>query len=175
MMPCVLRQQTDSVDRIISQWNAVRPDLDSSPIEIVGRTSRLSRLLDRRLAESFARFDLESWMYDVMATLRRSGEPYELTAGDLMRHTMVTTGAVTNRIDRLEQRGFVERASSQDRRQVLVRLTKKGLAKVDEVVIGHLETEREILSVLSARQRAELGSLLRTMLLSLGDQASTEP
>jgi DNA-binding MarR family transcriptional regulator len=174
-MPCVPRQQTDSVDRIISQWNAVRPDLDSSPIAIIGRTSRLSRLIDRRLAESFARFDLESWMYDVMATLRRSGDPYELTAGDLMRHTMVTTGAVTNRIDRLEQRGFVERASSQDRRQVLVRLTKKGLATIDEVVIAHLETEREILSVLSARQRAELGSLLRTMLLSLGDQASTEP
>ncbi|MDP9464241.1 MAG: MarR family transcriptional regulator, partial [Actinomycetota bacterium] len=100
-------KQSDAVDHITSQWNAVRPDIDTSPIEVIGRVSRLSRLIDRRLAENFARSDLESWMYDVLATLRRSGEPYELTAGDLMRQAMVTTGALTNRIDRLEQRGLV--------------------------------------------------------------------
>jgi DNA-binding MarR family transcriptional regulator len=169
----VPRQQSDSVDRIVSQWNAVRPDIDSSPIEVVGRVSRLSRLVDRRLAASFARFGLESWMYDVLATLRRSGEPYELTAGDLMRHTMVTTGAVTNRIDRLEQRGLVERATSQDRRKVMVRLTKLGLETVDKVVVAHLEAEREILDALSVRQRSELANLLRTTLLGLGDLSAT--
>lgn len=168
------RQQRDSVDKITSQWNAVRPDVDVSPIEVIGRVSRLSRLIDRRLAENFARFGLENWMYDVLATLRRSGEPYELTAGDLMRDTMVTTGAVTNRIDRLEQRGLVERATTSDRRKVIVRLTKRGLDTVDEVATSHLETERAILSSLSARQQHDLVAKLRTMLLALGDHAPDE-
>jgi DNA-binding MarR family transcriptional regulator len=161
----------DAVDRITSQWNAVRSDVDVSPIDVIGRVSRLSRLVDRRLAENFARFGIESWMYDVLATLRRSGEPYELTAGDLVRQTMVTTGAITNRIDRLEQRGLVERASTDDRRKVIVRLTKQGLDVVDEVVIPHLATEREILATLSPRQQHDLASLLRTTLLALGDHA----
>src|ERR1043165_3626443 len=104
------QEQRDAVDRITEQWKAVRPDVDVSPIEVIGRVSRLSRLIDRRLGENFARFDLENWLYDVPATLRRSGPPYELTAGELVRQSMVTTGAVTNRIDRLEQRGLVERA-----------------------------------------------------------------
>jgi DNA-binding MarR family transcriptional regulator len=161
----------DAVDRIMSQWQSVRPDVDSSPIEIIGRVSRLSRLIDRQLAESFARFGLENWMYDVLATLRRSGEPYELTAGDLMRQTMVTTGAVTNRIDRLEQRGLVERVASPDRRKVIVRLTKRGLETVDGVVGAHLATERDILAALSERQRHDVANLLRIMLLGLGDHA----
>jgi DNA-binding MarR family transcriptional regulator len=167
----VPERDRDAVDRITSQWGAVRPDLDMSPIDVIGRVSRLSRLIDRRLAENFARHGIEAWMYDVLATLRRSGDPYELTAGDLVRHTMVTTGAITNRIDRLEQKGLVERGSTDDRRKVVVRLTAKGLALVDEVVVPHMETEREILSDLSPRQRRELANLLRKALLTLGDHA----
>jgi DNA-binding MarR family transcriptional regulator len=166
----VARQQRDSVDRITSQWNAVRPDVDVSPISVVGRVSRLSRLVDRRLAENFARHGIENWMYDVLATLYRSGEPYELMAGDLVRQTMVTTGAITNRIDRLEQRGLVERASTDDRRKVIVRLTKPGRDLVEEVVVTHLATERDILAALSPRQQQNLASLLRSVLLALGDQ-----
>lgn len=169
--PAVPRRERDAVDRITSQWEAVRPDVDVSPINVIGRVSRLSRLIDRRLAENFARYGIENWMYDVMATLRRSGEPYELTAGDLVRQTMVTTGAITNRIDRLEQRGLVERARAADRRKVIVRLTRQGLDIVDEVVITHMATEREILSALSPRQQQGLASLLRTTLLGLGDHA----
>jgi DNA-binding MarR family transcriptional regulator len=165
------RERNDAVDRITSQWNAVRPDIDASPIEVIGRVSRLSRLIDRRLAANFAQYDLENWMYDVLATLYRSGEPHELTAGDLMRQTMVTTGAVTNRIDRLEQRGLVERVASSDRRQVIVRLTKKGLDTVEEVAVTHLETEGEILAALTPRQRRDLANLLRTTLVALGDTA----
>lgn len=164
------RQGDDAVDRITAQWNVVRPDVDVSPISVIGRVSRLSRLIDRRLAENFARFDLENWMYDVMATLRRSGSPYEMTAGDLVRQSMVTTGAVTNRIDRLEQRGFVERASTEDRRKVIVRLTQRGLDLVDELVVGHMSVEREILAALSDRQQLELANALRTTLLALGDR-----
>jgi DNA-binding MarR family transcriptional regulator len=138
---------------------------------VIGRVSRLSRLVDRRLAENFARHGIENWMYDVLATLRRTGEPYELTAGDLMRQTMVTTGAVTNRIDRLEQRGLVERVRTGDRRKVLVRLTEQGVGLVDDVLVGHVAAEREILGALSPRQQHDLARLLRTTLLALGDRA----
>jgi len=167
----VSRQEHDAVDRITSQWNAVRPDIDVSPINVIGRVSRLSRLVDRRLGENFARYGIEAWMYDVLATLRRSGEPYELTAGDLVRQTMVTTGAITNRIDRLEQRGLVERASADDRRKVIVRLTRQGLDVVEEVVVDHMATERQILADLSSRQQHDLAHLLRKTLLALGDGA----
>jgi DNA-binding MarR family transcriptional regulator len=159
----------DAVDRITHQWRTVRSDLDVSPLEVIGRVSRLSRLVDRRLAVNFARHGIEAWMYDVLATLRRSGEPYELTAGDLVRQTMVTTGAITNRIDRLEARGFVERRSTSDRRKVIVRLTEAGFDKVEEVVQNHLDVERELLAALSPRQQRELASLLRRALTSLGD------
>jgi DNA-binding MarR family transcriptional regulator len=171
----VRQRERDAVDRITRQWKTVRPDIDISPIGVIGRVSRLSRLVDRRLAENFARFGIESWMYDVLATLRRSGEPYALTAGDLVRQTMVTTGAITNRIDRLEERGLVERAGTDDRRKVLVRLTAKGLDLVEEVVVAHMATEREILAALSPRQRDELARLLRTTLLALGDHADAPP
>jgi DNA-binding MarR family transcriptional regulator len=163
------QQTTDAVDRVIAQWDAVRPDLDNSPIGVIGRVSRLSRLIDRRLGENFARFGIENWMYDVLATLRRSGEPYELTAGDLVRQTMVTTGAITNRIDRLAERGLVERAAAEDRRKVIVRLTERGRQLVDDVVNDHLDTEREILASLSPRQQADLANILRLVLVSLGD------
>jgi DNA-binding MarR family transcriptional regulator len=159
----------DAVDRITHQWRTVRRDLDVSPLEVIGRVSRLSRLVDRRLAVNFARHGIEAWMYDVLATLRRSGEPYELTAGDLVRQTMVTTGAITNRIDRLEARGFVERRRTSDRRKVIVRLTEAGFGKVEEVVESHLDVERELLAALSPRQQGELASLLRRALTGLGD------
>lgn len=164
------RTPTDAVDRITAQWGAVRPDLDVSPLHVIGRVSRLSRLVDLRLAENFARFDIEAWMYDVLATLRRAGEPYELSAGELVRHTMVTTGAITNRVDRLEARGLVVRTSAEDRRKVIVRLTPAGLELVDRVAVGHLALEHELLGPLSARQRAELAGLLRTLLLGLDDR-----
>jgi DNA-binding MarR family transcriptional regulator len=166
------RTPQDAVDRIVSQWQLVRPDIDASPIEVIGRISRLSRLVDRRLAENFAAFGIEAWMYDVLATLRRSGSPYELYAGELVQQSMVTTGAITNRIDRLEERGLVERASVEDRRKVLVRLTKRGVTLVDEVVASHMAVENEMLAHLSGRQRKELAAVLRTTLLALDDVAT---
>ena len=169
-----MSSRRDAVDAIVSQWEGLSPPVDVAPIEVIGRVSRLSRLVDRRLAENYARHDIEAWMYDVLATLRRSGEPYELTAGDLMRQTMVTTGAVTNRIDRLEGRGLVERVGASDRRKVIVRLTTAGRELVDEVVVTHVALEDELLASLDARQRTQLAGLLRTLLLSLGDGAADE-
>ena len=166
-----MTEPRDAVDRIAGQWTVVRPDVDLAPLHVVARVSRLSRLIDRRLAENFARHGLENWMYDMLATLRRNGEPYQLTAGDLVAQSMVTSGAITNRIDRLEARGLVERAPSTDRRKVVVRLTPAGLALVDEVVSTHLQAEREILAVLSPDQQAQFTALLRSTLLGLGDTA----
>lgn len=159
------------MDVVVDQWNEVRPDIDSSPIHIVGRLSRASRLIERRLSENFAAHDLEQWMYDVLATLRRNGPPYALTAGELVHQTMVTTGAITNRVDRLVERGLVERAAGTDRRTVIVRLTPAGVKLVDKVVHGHLQTERDALHALSSRQQEQLSTLLRQLLLGLGDQA----
>ena len=165
------RADHDAVDRIVEQWRQVRPDLDTTPIGIIGRVSRLSRLVDRRLAENFAEHGIDDWMYDVMATLYRNGAPHELTAGDLVRQTMVTTGAITNRIDRLEERGLVERAGATDRRKVIVRLTAAGIATIERVVDSHLATEREILAVLDSGSLTRLEGDLRTLLLALGDAA----
>lgn len=163
--------ERDTVDRMLDQWHRARPDLDSAPVGIIGRISRLSRLVDRRLGENFAEFGIDDWMYDVLATLYRLGAPHELTAGELVRQTMVTTGAITNRIDRLEARGLVERAGAADRRKVIVRLTSEGIAMVDRVVDAHLATEREILDVLDPHDRDRLAGDLRTLLLGLGDNA----
>ncbi len=161
--------RTDAVDVIAAQWADVRPGLDVSPMQVIGRVSRLSRLVDRVLAANFAEHGIENWMYDVLATLRRNGAPYELTAGDLVRRTMVTTGAMTNRIDRLAERGLVERISGTDRRTVIVRLTDAGVALVDEVSVTHMATEAQILGALTPNQQAQLADLLRDALVSLGD------
>lgn len=166
-----MARERDSVDVVVDQWSHVRPDIDSSPIHVVGRISRLSRLIERRLSENFATHGLEQWMYDVLATLRRNGPPYALTAGDLVRQTMVTTGAITNRVDRLIERGLVEREVGTDRRTVIVRLTPAGVRLVDKVVHSHVETERDAMSSLSPRQQEQLSTLLRQLLLGLGDQA----
>jgi DNA-binding MarR family transcriptional regulator len=164
-----MAQRSDAVDRITEQWAAERPDVDVSPIEVIGRVSRLSRVIDRRLSENFAAFGLENWMYDVLATLRRGGAPYSMTAGELVRQSMVTTGAITNRIDRLEARGLVARVADSDRRKVIVQLTPEGKELVDRVIESHVAFEAELLSALSTRQRQDLANLLRTTLLSLGD------
>jgi DNA-binding MarR family transcriptional regulator len=165
----MVRTRTDAVDAIAAQWAGINPALDVSPMQVIGRISRLSRLIDRVLAANFAKHGLENWMYDVLATLRRNGPPFELTAGDLVRQTMVTTGAMTNRIDRLAERGYVERANGADRRTVIVRLTETGRTLIDEVSVTHMATEQQILAALTPKQREQLADLLRVTLVSLGD------
>jgi DNA-binding MarR family transcriptional regulator len=160
----------DAVDLILTQWLRERPDVDAWPMGIVGRVSRLARLLDRELKEFFAAHGLERWEFDVLATLRRSGAPYELTAGALNRAAMVTSGAITNRIDRLAAKGLVERMpDEEDRRSIRVRLTGKGLAKIDELLAPHVENEARLLATLGPGEREELARLLRGLLESFGD------
>lgn len=160
----------DAVDMVLAQWQRERPDVDASPMGVVGRVSRLSRLLDLRLKEFFAAHGLERWEFDVLATLRRSGPPYELTAGALNRAAMITSGAITNRIDRMAERGLVERVPGrEDRRSVRVRLTERGRQTVEELVGPHTENEARLLAALSQGERDQLAGLLRALLESLGD------
>jgi DNA-binding MarR family transcriptional regulator len=163
----------DHVDAILEQWALERPDLDHSPIAVVGRLSAAARLVEVRLRENFARHDLDGAGYDVLATLRRSGPPYRLTPGELMRTAMVTSGAITQRLDRLEARGLVARtAAAGDGRSVHVTLTAAGSRLVDEVLPGHLGTERAILAGLTQPQREALADGLRSLLEHLRDGAS---
>lgn len=163
-----LQPERDNVDLIVDQWRRERPDVDVSGMAIIGRLGRLEKLIRPRLDEVFAQHDLESWEFDVLATLLRSGEPHRLTPGELLESMMITSGAMTNRIDRLEQRGFVKRAKSpSDGRQVLVSLTAKGRKKVDAALIDHAVNENEILSVLNSTQQAELVDLLRVLSLAV--------
>ncbi|WP_141575440.1 MarR family winged helix-turn-helix transcriptional regulator [Actinomadura sp. WMMA1423] len=160
----------DAVDAILAQWGRERPDLDVSAMGVVGRISRAQLLLGRELKEFFAARGLESWEFDVLATLRRHGAPYELTAGALLRAAMVTSGAITNRIDRMQARGLVERVrDTGDRRSVRVRLTPRGLEIVDEVVGLHAANEERLLAGLPPADRERLASALRALLESLGD------
>jgi DNA-binding MarR family transcriptional regulator len=160
---------TDHVDRVVDQWMHERPDLDPSPIRIIGRISRLSRNIDRRLDVVFGSHGLEAWEYDVLASLRRSGPPYELTAGELLDALMITSGAVTNRIDRLEARGYVRRRkSSADKRVVLIRLTAAGRAAIDAAAPDHLANEAAILADLSPAEQRQLERLLRKVQRGLG-------
>ncbi|MEU4824949.1 MarR family transcriptional regulator [Actinomadura sp. NPDC023710] len=166
----------DAVDAILAQWGRERPDLDVSAMGVVGRISRAQSLLGRELKEFFAARGLESWEFDVLATLRRHGAPYELTAGALLRAAMVTSGAITNRIDRMEAKGLVERVrDTGDRRSVLIRLAPRGLEIVDELVGLHTANEERLLAALSADERGHLAAALRTLLESLGDTTLGSP
>lgn len=160
----------DAVDEIVDQWTEVRPDLDVSPMAVVGRLSRASRLVERGVNEYFASYRLESWEFDVLASLRRAGEPYTLTPGELARTVMIGSSALTNRVDRLVGRGFVTRGTDpENRRRVLITLTSSGLELVDQVAEGHYLNEDRLLAGLSRAQRDRLASTLRTLLVSLGD------
>ena len=140
----------DHVDHIADQWRRERPDIDMQPMEIIGRISRLERRLAPRLAEVFAEHKLEAWEFDVLASLRRSGAPYELTPGQLLDTMMITSGAVTHRITRLEERGLVaRRPDPDDGRVVRVHLTDEGLRVIDAALPAHVANEADIVSVLS--------------------------
>ena len=152
----------DEVDRIVDAWHRERPDLDVRPLEVLSRVSRLARHLDLARRGAFARHDLETWEFDVLAALRRAGEPYQLSPGTLLTLTLVTSGTMTNRIDRLAEKGLVERQPSpDDRRGVLVHLTEAGLARVDAAFADLLDTERTLLGDLPEADRIRLADLLR--------------
>ncbi|GAA3589682.1 MarR family transcriptional regulator TamR [Kineosporia mesophila] len=155
----------DEVDRIVAAWNRERPDLDVTPLEVLSRVSRLSRLLDKARSAAFARHDLETWEFDVLSALRRDGDPYRLSPGQLVALTMVTSGTMTNRIDRLASRGLVRRLPDPaDGRGVMVQLEGSGRAVTDAALADLLEVERSVLVVLTNSDHDQLAHLLRDLL-----------
>ncbi len=154
--------EQDEVDRLVAAWARERPDVDVAPLEVLSRVSRLARHLDRARGTAFEQHGLDPWEFDVLAALRRAGKPYALSPGELMRATLVTSGTMTNRIDRLERRALVRREPHEhDRRGVQVVLTPEGRRVVDSALDDLLEHERAILAALTAAQRTTLADLLR--------------
>ena len=161
---------TDDVDRITAAWQRERPDLDVSPLQVLSRVSRLARHVDLARREAFAAHDLETWQFDVLAALRRAGSPYSLSPGQLGAETLVTSGTMTNRIDRLEQRGLVRREPDpSDRRGVRVVLTDTGRRTVDDALFDLVAREHDLLRALPEGQQDELATLLRILVSEFGD------
>lgn len=160
----------DDVDRIVTAWQRERPDLEFSPLHVLSRVHRLSRHLDRARRSAFSRSGLDSWEFDVLSALRRAGAPYQLSPKALLQQTLVSSGAMTNRIDRLVSRGLVERRTDpDDGRGILVQMSSEGLARVDAAITHLVEAEAQLLSALSVGEQERLAGLLRT--LSLGFDA----
>jgi DNA-binding MarR family transcriptional regulator len=156
----------DQVDEILDQWRARRPDLDVSPAAIVLRIDRADRHLQASVEATLHELGLTRWRFAVLSALRRADPQRGLRPGDLLRDTLSTTGATTNRIDRLEADGLVERiADPKDRRAILVRLTDGGRALVDRAVAVHLENEAWLVAHLDAAEREQLAGLLRRLLV----------
>ena len=159
----------DEVDTIVEAWRRERPDLNLAPMEVLSRISRLARHLDRVRANAFGAHHRESWEFDVLAALRRSGPPYRLSPGQLLRETMVTSGTMTNRVDRLTARGLVARQDHpDDRRGVLVQLTEPGREAVDAALAELLAAERGILAALDVTEHDQLSRSLRLLLARYG-------
>ena len=155
----------DEVDRIVAAWRHERPDADVSPMEVFSRVSRLAQYLDGLRKQAFTSVGLEPWEFDVLAALRRTGEPYELSPGQLVAATHVTSGTMTNRVDRLQRKGLVERRPApSDRRGVLVRLSEGGRERVDAALDALLTQEHELLGGLSAEDRASIAHILRDLI-----------
>ncbi|RWZ49604.1 MarR family transcriptional regulator [Labedella phragmitis] len=159
-----MAEQSDEVDRIVEAWERERPDLNFSPLQVLSRVSRLTRHLDRARRQAFARSKLESWEFDVLAALRRAGEPYMLSPKQLLQQTLVSSGTMTNRIDRLVAAGLVERRTDpHDGRGILVVMTPTGLTRVDAAITRLVDAEAELLASLTASDRARLAGLLRKL------------
>ncbi len=155
----------DEVDRIVEAWRRERPDLDVGPLHVLSRVSRLARHLDLARGAAFAQHGLEGWEFDVLSALRRAGAPYELSPGQLVAQTLVTSGTMTNRVDRLERRGLVGRSPDpNDRRGVIVSLTPTGRQVVDSAMADLLGREHAILGGLGEVDQTRLADSLRRLL-----------
>lgn len=156
---------SDPVDKILAQWRRERPDLDVSPMDIIGRLTRLAKHLEQAIQETFSKFGLTVGEFDVLATLRRSGHPYQLSPTELFNTLMVSSGTMTHRIDRLEQSDLVHRIPDpSDRRGTQIKLTDKGFSIIEKAVEAHVVNEHRILGALEVSEREALTQLLRKLL-----------
>ncbi|MEZ8824488.1 MarR family transcriptional regulator [Vibrio amylolyticus] len=155
----------DAIERVVEQWAIEKPELDTQPMAMLGRLLRVSKHLETQVAETHKEYDLKLGEFDVLATLRRSGKPYNLTPSELIDSMMLTSGAMTNRLDKLEKKGLIERThSKEDRRSVFVKLTKDGLVLIDEMMGKHVDVQTQLVESLSAPQKKQLNQLLTVWL-----------
>ncbi|MFD7491180.1 MarR family winged helix-turn-helix transcriptional regulator [Streptomyces sp. NPDC059832] len=158
-------QPLDRVARIQADWHLERPDVDVRPQGVIGRLHRLANLLTEELCLVYGRYGLSEGEFDVLCALRRAGEPYERAPGELAAHTMVTTGAMTKRINRLERAGLVtRRRSNDDQRGRIVALTTPGRELIDQAFTDHMHNERHLLDLLTPVEAKTLETLLTTWL-----------
>jgi DNA-binding MarR family transcriptional regulator len=163
----------DETDGLLDAWRRERPDLDVAPLAVLSRVTRLARHLDRERRAAFAEQGLEAYEFDVLTALRRAGPPYELTPGQLVRETLVGSGTMTNRLDRLEARGLIgRRPDPEDGRARRIRLTAQGRDRADTAVADLLDRERQLLAGLSAPDRDRLAELLRTVVVNFESRAA---
>ena len=166
----IMFDHADQIDRIVALWRKVRPDLDPSSTEVIGRIVRMEYFITRRVLQDLALHSINVGEFDVLAALRRQGEPYQLSPNQMQEMVLISSGALTNRINRLESAGLVKRTPDQDdRRGVNVSLTEKGLNVIEEAAGRHLAAEAELLEVLSDEERHTLGALLKKLLLTHED------
>ena len=156
----------DEVDRIVDAWLRERPDLDFAPLQVFSRVARLSKHLDRARCTAFSRSELDSWEFDVLSALRRAGAPFELSPKLLLQQTLVSSGTMTNRIDRLVERGLVTRRTDpNDGRGIFVGMTAGGLTRVDAAITRLVDAEAALLASLPAADQERLAALLRRLSL----------
>jgi DNA-binding MarR family transcriptional regulator len=168
--------EQDQLAHILAQWQATRPDLDTSPMATIGRILLAAERLQARLQVVFARHGLTMGGFDVLASLRRAGPPYQLSPTQLYRELLISSGGITHRLERLEQQGLVERiADPADRRGLLVRLTAAGCRCVDQVLVEHLAHEQTVLAVLTAQEQRAVAQSLAKLLTSLETNTSQPP
>jgi len=163
----------DHVDRVMAQWDDEKPDLDASALGILSRVVRLGKHIEADLKQALAPFDLDTWSFDVLAALRRQGEPYAMSPTGLRRTALLTSGAMTNRIDRLEERGLVKREPDpNDRRALKVLLTAEGLRLVDEAIEVRFSAAEDLVSRLTDEETSDLTRLLKKLLLTKPEEAA---
>ena len=160
--------KSDIVDQLLQQWARERPKMNVSALGVVVRIQMLAKLLQQRTTRALKKHDLKHWEYDVLSALRRQGEPFEMSASDIAHSALLTSGAMTTRIDGLEERGLVERRRSKsDGRSVLVRLTPQGVDLVDKAIEARLEEANDTLADIALDERRQMAAGLRDLLLSI--------
>lgn len=157
----------EDIDRVVAQWGEQKPHLDTLPMAILGRFLRLQKHIETEISACHKQFELTMGEFDVLATLRRAGTPFTLTPSGLLSSMMLTSGAMTNRLDKLESKGLIKRVhSTEDRRSVTVGLTEKGLATIDEAIEEHVRIQHTLVDHLSDTEMPELNQLLKTWLVA---------
>ncbi|TKE99401.1 MarR family transcriptional regulator [Vibrio kanaloae] len=155
----------DAIDRVVEQWAKEKPELETEPMAMMGRIMRIAKYMETQVAEIHKKYDMKLGEFDVLATLRRSGKPYRLTPSELIGSMMLTSGAMTNRLDKLEAKGLISREhSKEDRRSVSVQLTKDGLILIDQMMTEHVEMQKKLVKSLSASQKKNTNQILKTWL-----------